>query len=86
MILPDPTVENPILTCDLLEYLLATPRSYRSCMSVWRTTCPRLSIYEDAMDAGLIAIERSRRECLVVATEDGRRFLHNRRPEQRRSS
>ena len=44
-------------------------------MEVWRTSCPRLSIWEDASDRGLVARERVAGRLIVVATPHGRRLL-----------
>ena len=48
---PDPRMA---LTIQLLEWLAKHPRSYAEIMDAWRTTCPRLSIWEDACTEGLI--------------------------------
>jgi len=41
------------LTIDFLAWL-AEPRDYADVMDAWRTSCPRLTVWEDAIDAGLI--------------------------------
>jgi hypothetical protein len=43
------------LTIDFLAWLAAEPRDYVDVMDAWRTSCPRLTVWEDAIDAGLIA-------------------------------
>jgi hypothetical protein len=49
------TTEAPrALTLQLLEWIAARPRSYAETIDAWRTTCPRLSIWEDACIDGLI--------------------------------
>ena len=49
------TTEAPrALTLQLLEWIEARPRSYAETIEAWRTTCPRLSIWEDACIDGLI--------------------------------
>lgn len=65
------------LILDLLEWLAPGPRPYAEAMEVWRSSCPRLTVWEDALDAAVI---RRRREaadpCAMVAiTELGRRTL-----------
>jgi hypothetical protein len=50
--------DNP-LVLDLMDWLAAGPRPYAEVMEVWRTSCPRLTIWEDAVDAGLV-IRRAR--------------------------
>jgi hypothetical protein len=37
------------LILDFLAWLEATPRPYTEVMDVWRTACPRLTIWEDAV-------------------------------------
>lgn len=43
------------LTIDFLTWLAAEPRDYIDVMDAWRTSCPRLTVWEDAIDAGLIS-------------------------------
>jgi hypothetical protein len=42
------------LTLDFLAWLAAEPRDYIDVMDAWRTSCPRLTVWEDAIDANLI--------------------------------
>jgi hypothetical protein len=44
------------LTHDLLAWIAKEPRTYRETIEAWRTSCPRLSIWEDAVGEGLIQI------------------------------
>jgi hypothetical protein len=44
---------NP-LVLDLLDWLAPRPRPYAEVMDVWRTSCPRLTIWEDAVDLGFV--------------------------------
>jgi hypothetical protein len=46
------TVDNLIL--DLLEWIGPGQRPYTETMEAWRTSCPRLPIWEDATDLGFI--------------------------------
>ena len=46
------TVEALIL--DLLEWIGPTPRPYIEVLEAWRTSCPRLPVWEEATDRGLI--------------------------------
>lgn len=52
----DPVVETLIL--DLLEWLAAGERTYEDVMEARRTSCPKLPVWEEANDRGLIASER----------------------------
>ena len=38
----------------LLEWIAERPRTYADVLDAWRTSCPRLSIWEDACIDGLI--------------------------------
>ncbi len=43
------------LILDLLEWIGPEPRSYDEVQEVWRTSCPRLPVWEDANDRGFLA-------------------------------
>jgi hypothetical protein len=67
------------LILDFLAWLEATPRSYAEVMDVWRTSCPRLTIWEDAADAGLVVHLRAPGESATVGiTDKGRKMLEAR--------
>ncbi|MBU2531814.1 MAG: hypothetical protein KKB37_03675 [Alphaproteobacteria bacterium] len=71
------------LILDLCEWLAKEPRAYEDVMDAWRTSCPRLTVWEDAMERGFVTRERMREgERMVMLTEAGRRFLavHGRLP------
>jgi hypothetical protein len=75
------TLENPTLVLDLLEWVGAGARPYGEVMDAWQTSCPRLPIWEDALEGGLV--RRFRDEQLgpaVAVTAEGRRFLGGERP------
>jgi hypothetical protein len=64
------------LILDFLEWLAAGARPYSEVMDAWRTSCPRLTVWEDAIDHGFV-IRRSvaGQELLVDLTPLGRSFL-----------
>ena len=64
------------LVLDLLEWLARAPRTYAEAMDAWRTSCPRLTVWEDALDAGLVA----RQGAGVRLTDLGRACLARERP------
>ena len=67
------------LVDDLLEWV-ATPRAYAEVMDAWRTSCPRLPVWEEANRLGLVQCGRDAAGVERVAlTEDGRRRLQARR-------
>jgi hypothetical protein len=45
------------LMAQFLRWLEERPRSYAETMDAWRSNCPRLSAWEDALDEGLIRLE-----------------------------
>ena len=69
-----------MLTLQFLAWVGERPRSYGDAMDAWRSTCPRLSIWEDAVRDGLIAFERgdktAMREQRVTLTARGRALLN----------
>jgi hypothetical protein len=61
------------LTVQLLEWLAERPRSYAETLEVWKTSCPRLTIWEDAVRDGLVRVERG----AVVLTSAGAALAQN---------
>ena len=47
----------PGLLQQFLAWVDARPRSYGETMDAWRTSCPRLSVWEDAVCDGLVELE-----------------------------
>ena len=45
------------LVLDLLEWIAKEPRSYQQTMDAWRTSCPRLAVWEEAVDRGFVVRE-----------------------------
>jgi hypothetical protein len=61
---------------DLVEWVSKEPRSYSEVMDVWRTSCPRLTVWEDAVDRGYLVRERMAGGSIAVkVTPEGRKFL-----------
>jgi hypothetical protein len=46
----------PALILDLLAWIAERPHSYAETMEAWRTSCPRLPVWEDALDDGLVRV------------------------------
>jgi hypothetical protein len=51
------TTASAALTLQFLAWVADGPRSYGEAMDAWRSTCPRLSIWEDAVRDGLVRLE-----------------------------
>jgi hypothetical protein len=71
------TIEPLIL--DLLEWLAIRERTYEEVMDAWRTCCPRLTVWEDANERGLISAERRGAAQIIAPTPAGLALLENRR-------
>ena len=64
------------LVLDLVEWIAREPRLYSEVIETWRTSCPRLTIWEDAVDRGFVTRETTAgREARVAVTEGGARLL-----------
>ncbi len=72
----DTVVEALIL--DLLEWVTKRDRSYEEVMDAWRTSCPKLPVWEEANDRGLVMREDLNGRCVVRITSSGRALLAQR--------
>jgi hypothetical protein len=69
------TTADP-LVLDFVEWIAREPRAYSEVIETWRTSCPRLTIWEDAADRGYIARQsRAGRGLVLEVTEDGKELL-----------
>jgi hypothetical protein len=60
------------LVLDFVEWIAREPRPYSEVVAAWKTSCPRLTIWEDAADLGLVARDTVAGCGLVVrVTADG---------------
>jgi hypothetical protein len=51
--------EVPAATFELVAWLADRPRTYAETMDAWRSNCPRLSTWDDALSGGLVSVARS---------------------------
>lgn len=73
------------LVADLVEWIAKGPRPYQDVMDVWRTSCPRLTVWEDAVDHGYIERRQMGRQGVeVVVTAAGLAYLAQKGRGQRR--
>jgi len=63
------TVDSLII--DLLAWIGDEPRPYAEVMEAWRTSCPRLPVWEEANERGFI----SRRRAVVSVSPAGAAHL-----------
>ena len=65
------------LVADLVEWVARAPRPYAEVLDAWRTSCPRLPIWEEAIDLGLVGFSRGTDGVRTVhITAAGHSFLH----------
>ena len=64
-----PTVSAP--TMQLLEWLAERSRTYAETIEVWKTSCPRLAVWEDALSDDLVRVGSG----FVVLTASARELL-----------
>ncbi len=73
------TLPAAMLVVQFLEWVAARPRCYADVMEAWRTSCPRLPVWEEAMETDLVRIDhasgKAMGECAVVLTARGRAAL-----------
>jgi PPOX class probable FMN-dependent enzyme len=76
---PDPV---DALILDLLEWIGPSGRPYREVIEAWRTSCPRLPVWEEANARGFIDQSHSERTEHVVSVSDlgAQRLAERRRP------
>lgn len=71
------------LILDLLEWLKPRPRPYAEVLEVWRTSCPRLPVWEEANARGYVDHKHEPgREPQVLLTAKGKAHLAARRSSQ----
>ena len=66
------------LILDLLEWVADGERSYAEVMEAWRTSCPRLPVWEEANARGLVTRIVRNSTALVAITPAGLALLQHR--------
>ncbi len=68
------TIEPLLL--DLVAWVAKEPRDYFETMDAWRTSCPRLPVWEEANARRLVTRMRDEKGTAIVrVTDTGRAFL-----------
>ncbi len=71
-------MENKELIIDLVTWISKQSRPYEDVMEAWRTSCPRLTIWEDATEFGLIERAMDYNNAPIVRiTQKGQTFLQS---------
>jgi hypothetical protein len=64
------------LVLDFVEWVAREPRAHAEVVAVWKTSCPRLTIWEDAAEQGLVTRESvAGAGVCVVVTDAGKQLL-----------
>ncbi len=76
------TTASIALTQQFLAWIADGPRTYGEAMDAWRSTCPHLSIWEDAVRNGLVRLENggTMKASRVVLTPAGKARLTQKQP------
>jgi hypothetical protein len=72
-----------LIMIQFLSWVADRPRSYAETMDAWRTSCPRLSVWEDAVIADLVRLEAEGGR-VVNLTERGAAVLRQARNQETR--
>ena len=68
---------DPLIS-DLLRWIAGEPRTLAEVLDAWRTSCPRLTVWEDACDRGLVIRgPGGPRSSRISLTPAGERFLQS---------
>jgi hypothetical protein len=63
-------------TLELLSWISERQRTYRETIETWVSNCPRLSVWDDAISAGLVEVVRDGAgEPVVGVTASGKAVL-----------
>ena len=62
-------------THELLAWIAARPRTYAEAIEAWKTSCPQLSVWDDALGDGLVCVVRRPGASTVELTDRGRGVL-----------
>ena len=69
-----------LIMLQFLAWVADRPRNYHDAMEAWRSTCPRLSVWEDAIIDGLVRLENDAGRA-VKLTRRGAEILEQARAE-----
>ena len=67
------------LIVDLLEHVASKERDYADVIEAWHTSCPKLPVWEEANERGLVTRARVNGHAVVKITQAGSAFLEEHR-------
>jgi hypothetical protein len=79
--MPEPV---SLLLLQFLDWVSSRPRTYAEAMDAWRSSCPRHTVWEDALIDGLIQVESGgpEQQSEVTLTARGRAILDGSQAQQ----
>ncbi len=79
----DGRIADPLML-EFLTWISSRPRTYADAMNAWQSTCPRHTIWEDAIIGGLVQVSRVETvdEPEVTLTPRGQAYLNGDIPRQ----
>jgi hypothetical protein len=63
------------LMLQFLQWISLRRRTYSDVMEAWRSSCPRLTVWEDALESGLVEVQGTHEQSDVVLTARGADLL-----------
>jgi hypothetical protein len=81
--MPDPV---DVLVLDLLAWIGPDGKPYREVMDAWRTSCPRLPVWEEANERGYIERHWRGSEAMIRISALGAKALAERKAQQEREA
>jgi hypothetical protein len=72
--------EPSLIMIQFLAWVADRPRNYAQTMEAWRSSCPRLSVWEDAIIEGLVRIDGNANRT-VRLTKRGAAVLRQTQPQ-----
>ena len=76
--MPETKMKTDPLLRDLVQWVSRGPRPYADVMDAWRTSCPRLTIWEDAVERGLVTrMFKPGVGDIVSVTDKGRAYVRD---------
>jgi hypothetical protein len=74
-------MDNPsdTIALELLTWISQRARTYAETMEAWQTSCPRYSVWEDALSGGLIQMESGEtgKDLIVILTPLGKALIRS---------
>ena len=66
------------LVLDFVEWVAREPRSHAEVLATWKTSCPRLTIWEDAAELGYVTRESTAGVgIMIMVTGTGEQLLRD---------